>query len=69
MSLRLRFLWMDDSYESEKVVHAFKSPLKGLIVSFGSFARDPGEEEDPAVGPLALPPRGVVVGGAVGEEQ
>ena len=38
---------MDDSYESQKVVHAVKSPLKGLIVSFGSFTRGEGEEEEP----------------------
>ena len=50
MSLRLEFLWMEDSYESQKVVQAVKSQLKGLIVSLGSLTRGEGVESA-AAGP------------------
>lgn len=33
---------MDDSYKSQKVIQAVNSPLKGLIVSFGSLIRGKG---------------------------
>ena len=38
-----------DSNESQKVVQAVKSPLKGLIVSFGSLTRN--KEVVSAAGP------------------
>ena len=55
--------WMEDSYESQKVVQAVKSPLKGFIVSLGSLTR--GEGVESAAGGGAGDP----VGGAMGGEQ
>ena len=54
---------MDDSYESQNVVQAVNSPLKGLIVSFGSFTRGAGvwEESEAEQG-------GEVEGEPVGEQ-
>ena len=67
LSLRLEFLWMDDSYESQKVVQAVNLPLKGLIVNFGSLTH--GEEVGSAVGLDMRGGAGESVGGVMGGAQ
>lgn len=62
MSLRLEFLWMEDSYESQKVVQAVNLPLKGFIVSFGSLTCSKRAES--AVGLDVRGGAGESVGGA-----